>query len=116
MKRRITDQEMQRIREDAAEVLRPGPMDRILYLAKVRKYSTPVVVEVPTGALIDDLAGYAWVWKGQRRLEGPLPIVTADRFDAQGVEGKYRITMTLWDALFVWLFSQEHRIQIFRTA
>lgn len=114
MRRRIVDQEFARIRKDAATVLQPGPVDPRAYAAIVKKYSALVDIEVPTGALIDELAGYAITWRSRGRLEGPLPIVKADRFNVQGLGGKYRIRLTMWDALFVWLFAKPHRFQAFR--
>ena len=55
------------------------------HTAARKSYDQVVRVHVPTGELVGNLAGYAWAWRMQGRLVGPLPLTTADKLNAQAV-------------------------------
>lgn len=81
------------------------------YLACVRSLNRQVKFECPLGEAIDTLAGFAmvWRWKG---LLNPQPIVSSDRFNAQGIEGKVSIPCDLYSALFYAMQANPNRAQI----
>lgn len=54
-------------------------------------WAVPARLEFPLGELFNPgLAGYLWAWRMTGRLR-ILPIGRADRFNAQGLEGKCRV-------------------------
>ena len=86
------------------------------YVACVKALNQKVRFECPLGECVDALAGFAWVWK-MRGLLTVQPIIDADRFNAQGLEGKVSIPCTLYDALFYAMqASSEYRSQSVRNA
>jgi hypothetical protein len=61
----------------------------------------PARLELPLGELLDEhIGGFAWAWarNGAVRTEG---ITAGDRFDAQGLEGKAVVEVSLVTALLV---------------
>lgn len=76
----------------------------------VKKYSRKVVAHIPLGELIGNLAGSARVWKKQGRIGEVESIEKKDRLNAQGLEGKVTIEMSLYDAVLVEGWCEEKRI------
>lgn len=76
----------------------------------------PVALEFPTGEIAekyfaDTCGGFLWAWKLTNRFEY-LQIDDADRFKAQGLEGKIRVRTGLTTALMVYDELREYRRQI----
>ena len=84
------------------------------YSVIVKKYNQPVILEVPLGELVGNLAGFAMVWKMQGRLSDVMPITGKERFNAQGLEGKVRVKMALYDALLVSTQTTKNRLNIIK--
>lgn len=76
----------------------------------VKKHSRKVVAHIPVGELVGNLVGYAWAWRMQGRLGEVEPITKKDRLNAQGLEGKVTIMMSLYDAVLVEGWCEEARI------
>lgn len=70
-------------------------------------------VEFPLGELIDSLMGFAWAWKIAGKDLSAQPIMAADRFNAQGLEGKVSLGMDLSSAIVVYSQCGPNRCQIF---
>jgi len=72
----------------------------------------PCVLEAPLGEITNpDIAGFVWAWGIQSAIE-TCRIEKADRFDAQGLEGKLRVHVALTTAVLVWRELPPHRRQI----
>ena len=101
---------------ELAEIRRALRIDstRAEYDAIVKKYNQPVILEVPLGELVDNLAGFAIVWKMRGWLNNIMPITGKERFNAQGLEGKVQVKMTLYDALFISLQTTRDRLNIIK--
>jgi hypothetical protein len=83
------------------------------YVAVVKSLNRKVRFECALGEAIDSLAGFAWAWRMKGLYGVPEPIVKADKLNAQGLEGKLSIEVTLYDALFYAMqASSPYRTQI----
>lgn len=72
----------------------------------------PAIVEFPCGELFNEsIAGFLWAWKMKGIIE-TCAIEKKDRFNANGLEGKVKVTTTLTVALLVWRDLPEHRCQV----
>ena len=73
----------------------------------------PARVEFPLGELMNpNITGFVWAWSTNReiRIEG---ITKRDRFNAQGIEGKAVVEVSLATALLVARDLPRHRIAVY---
>ena len=74
--------------------------------------SRKAIVEFPTGELMNErIKGFVWAW-GMRGIVQTASIEKADRFNANGLEGKVCIETTANVALMVYGDLPEHRCQV----
>lgn len=95
---------------DIRHALRMGA-SRTEYLQSIRTYNQSVRLHIPLGEL-DNLAGFAWVWKQKGRMSAPQPLTGNERLKAQGLEGKVTVDMSLYDAVIVASQADPHRLAI----
>ena len=96
----------------AAYQCAPAATQRSRYDAFQRAHGRLVRFEAPVGTWIGDLAGFAAGLKLQGRLPPVQPIIVADRFNAQGLEGKISVRVPLATALLYAAQCDAHRFQI----
>ena len=73
---------------------------------------SPALVEFPLGELTNGrIGGFVWVW-GMKGIVQSARIDSGDRFNAQGLEGKCTIPVTLTTALLVYRELPPNRCQI----
>ena len=90
----------------------PVETQRQRYDAFQRAHGRLVQFEAPLGTWIGTLAGFAAALKLQGKLPPVQPIVAADRFNAQGIEGKIAVRVPLATALLYAVQCDAHRFQI----
>lgn len=78
------------------------------------KYShIPVTIEMPLGELMNpDIKGFLWAHNFKKTLTYPFPITNKDHFNAQGLEGKFRIHTDMMAAIIISRDVNPSRIQI----
>lgn len=73
----------------------------------------PCEVFLPLGEILNpNLAGYAWVWKLKQCVH-PEDITDKHRFNANGLEGCFRLNMMLSSAILLYRETTPDRINIF---
>jgi len=75
--------------------------------------NAPARLELPLGELLNErIRGFAWAWAtdGAVQTDG---ITTGDRFDAQGLEGKAVVEVSLVTALLVARDLPRHRVAVY---
>jgi len=78
--------------------------------------NAPARLELPLGELLNErIRGFAWAWAtdGAVHTDG---ITTGDRFDAQGLEGKAVVEVSLVTALLVARDLPRHRVAVYADA
>ena len=78
--------------------------------------NAPARLELPLGELLNErIRGFAWAWAtdGAVQTDG---IATGDRFDAQGLEGKAVVEVSLVTALLVARELPKHRVAVYADA
>lgn len=88
--------------------------DSALWQQTYNKYShIPVTVEMPLGELTNpNIKGFIWASNIKKTLSYPFHIEERDHFNAQGLEGKFRIHTDMMVAIIILREVPPHRIQI----
>jgi hypothetical protein len=77
-----------------------------------KAHSQEAMIEFPLGELFNGaIAGFLFAWKLQNRIS-TAKIEEADRFNAQGLEGKCRVVTTLVTALLAYRELPRFRRQL----
>lgn len=90
----------------------PVETQRQRYDTFQRAHGRLVRFEAPLGEWLGTLAGFAAGLKLQGNLPPVQPIVAADKFNAQGLEGKIAVRVPLATALLYAVQCDAHRFQI----
>ncbi len=73
-------------------------------------------LEFPLGELLNErIRGFAWAWAADGALQTD-GITAGDRFDAQGLEGKAVVEVSLVTALLVARDLPKHRVAVYADA
>lgn len=75
--------------------------------------NAPARLELPLGELLNQrIRGFAWAWAADGAVQTDA-ITTGDRFDAQGLEGKAVVEVSLVTALLVAREVPRHRVAVY---
>jgi hypothetical protein len=78
--------------------------------------NAPARLEFPLGELLNErIRGFAWAWATDGAVQTDA-IATGDRFDAQGLEGKAVVEVSLVTALLVARDLPKHRVAVYTDA
>lgn len=107
--RKLTDEEAEALLAEMREVADGPKWDDYHERAEDIKAR----LEFPCGEITNpDMAGFLWAWSIQQCFH-PAPITEKDRFNAQGLEGKYYVELPLITALLAYEKLPRHRRQLF---
>lgn len=96
----LSNSELGEVISESRAAAEGGPFTWDLFYSAV--YSVPATVSLPLGELLNErISGFVTVWRMKGLVDQPGPITSADRFNAQGLEGKVVIEGDLGDAVLV---------------